>query len=220
MPPMPPGIAPPPIMPPKPLPPPPSIMRLIIGPMVCIIMAKRRLPIFAFIMSSIGAIWVIMSSPPPPPPKPANWALAGIVVSVNSSKSMAAWHTTLSAPVMVKLLVRRAARGSGAVRTHGARLGAGRRPICEKDHTGLRGLSPEALLHRRKAELHLPFHVGGELMRQHVRDPDEAAARLAFGKHLGGGAVLRQAFALDGVDQPPALVVAVDQYFARHRAVG
>jgi hypothetical protein len=35
-------------------------------------MPKRRLPIFAFIISSIGAICVIMSSPPPPPPKPAN----------------------------------------------------------------------------------------------------------------------------------------------------
>src|SRR5215470_15638512 len=190
MPPMPAGIPPP--MPPKPPPPimppmpPPSIMRLIIGPMVCIIMAKRRLPIFGFIISSIGAIWVIMSSPPPPP-KPTNCAFAGIVVSVNSSKSVAAWHTTLSAPVMAKLLVRRAARGSGAVRTHGARLGAGAHAICEKDHRGLRGLSPEALVHGRKPEFHLPFHVGGELMRQHVCDPDEAAARFAFGKHLGGG---------------------------------
>jgi len=45
----------------------------------------------------------------PPPPKPANWAFAGIVVSVNSSRRVAAWHTTLSAPVMAKLLVRRAA---------------------------------------------------------------------------------------------------------------
>src|SRR5262249_33411281 len=180
-PPMPPK-PPPPIMPPiPPIPPPPSIMRLIIGPMVCIIMAKRRLPIFAFIISSIGAIWVIMS-PPPPPPKPANWAFAGIVVSVNSSKSVAAWHTTLSALVMAKLLVRRAARGSGAVRTHGARLGAGAHAICEKDHRDLRSLPPERLLHGGKAELHLPFHVGGELMRQHVRDPDEAGARFAFGK--------------------------------------
>ena len=67
--------------------------------MVCISIAKRRLPIFAFIISSIVAIWVIMS-PPPAPPIPANWALAGIVVSVNSSSSVAAWHTTLSAPVM------------------------------------------------------------------------------------------------------------------------
>ena len=63
--PKPPGIPPPPptaaaIMPPRP-PPPFSIMWLIIGPMVCIIMPKRRLPIFAFIISSIGAIWVIMS---------------------------------------------------------------------------------------------------------------------------------------------------------------
>src|SRR4029450_11174060 len=182
-PPMPPK-PPPPIMPPMP---PPSIMRLIIGPMVCIIMAKRRLPIFAFIISSIGAIWVIMSSPPPAPPKPANWAFAGIVVSVNSSKSVAALHTTLSAPVMAKLLVRRAARGSGAVRTHGARLGAGAHAICEKDHTGLRGLPSKALLHGGEGPLHLPFHVGGELMRQHVRDPDEAGARFAFGKHLGGG---------------------------------
>ncbi len=67
-------------MPPSP-PPPFSIMRLIIGPMVCISMAKRRLPIFAFIISSIGAIWVIMSSPPapPPPPKPANCAFAGVL---------------------------------------------------------------------------------------------------------------------------------------------
>ena len=43
-----------------------SVMRLIIGPMVCIIAAKRRLPIFAFIISSIGAICVIISWPPPP----------------------------------------------------------------------------------------------------------------------------------------------------------
>ena len=65
-------------------------MRPIIGPMVCIIMPKRRLPIFAFIISSIGAICVIMSSPPPPPPKPANCALAGIDVRVNSKSSVAA----------------------------------------------------------------------------------------------------------------------------------
>jgi hypothetical protein len=63
-------------------------MRLIIGPMVCIIVAKRRLPIFAFIISSIGAIWVIMSPPPPPPP--ANCAFAGIEVRVNSKSSAAA----------------------------------------------------------------------------------------------------------------------------------
>ncbi len=105
--------------------------------MVCIIMAKRRLPIFAFIISSIGAICVIMSSPPPPPPppKPPNWAFAGIDVSVNNSSSVAAWHTTLSAPVMAKLHVRRAAEG-GAVGTHGARLGKGRQLFCEKNHTG------------------------------------------------------------------------------------
>jgi hypothetical protein len=69
--------------------------------MVCIIMAKRRLPIFAFIISSIGAIWVIMSSPPPPPP---NWAFAGADVSVNNTNSVAAWQITLSAPFMVLLL--------------------------------------------------------------------------------------------------------------------
>jgi hypothetical protein len=65
---------------------------------------KRRLPIFAFIISSIGAIWVIMSPSPPPPPKPPNWAFAGADVRVNSSSTVAAWQTTLSAPVMVSLL--------------------------------------------------------------------------------------------------------------------
>ena len=72
--------------------------------MVCIIMAKRRLPIFAFIISRIGAICVIIS-PPPPPLRPCNWAFTGTDVSVNSNSSVAAWHTTLSAPVMVSLLL-------------------------------------------------------------------------------------------------------------------
>src|SRR5262245_19509263 len=227
---------PPPIMPP--MPPPPSIMRLIIGPMVCIIMAKRRLPIFAFIISSIGAIWVIMSSPPPPLPKPANWAFAGIVVSVNSSSSAAAWHTTLSAPVMAKLLVRRAARRSGAVRTHGARLEAGEGAFCEKDHTRLWTaagaddgiavravkcsgcVAPQRLLHCRRAEIHLHVHVGRNRVRQHVGDPHQAAAVIAFGEHLRRRAVVCQTLALDGIDLPPLLVVAIDQHLARHRAVG
>ena len=117
-------------MPPMP-PPLPSIMPLIIGPMVCIIMAKRRLPIFAFIISSIGAIWVIMSSPPPPPPKPANWAFAGIVVSVNSSTAwppgtppcqLRSWQNSSCA---ARLRKRRS-------RAHGARLGAGGGPSVRK----------------------------------------------------------------------------------------
>ena len=81
--------------------------------MVCIIMPKRRLPIFAFIISSIGAIWVIMS----PPPGPPNWALAGPVVRVNSKSSVAAWHTTLSAPVMVFAPVRSSAEAAPNGRT-------------------------------------------------------------------------------------------------------
>jgi hypothetical protein len=91
-PPKPPGIPPPPPNPPPPF----SIIRLIIGPMVCINAPKRRLPILAFIISSIGAIWVIMSPPPPPlPPTPPNWAFAGKVVTVNSSSSVAIWHASL-----------------------------------------------------------------------------------------------------------------------------
>jgi hypothetical protein len=71
--------------------------------MVCITMAKRRLPIFAFIISSIGAIWVM--SPSPPSPKPVNWAFAGAEVRVSeNTSSVAAWHTILLAPVMVLLL--------------------------------------------------------------------------------------------------------------------
>jgi hypothetical protein len=123
---------PPPSIPPKP-PPPPSIIRLIIGPMVCISMAKRRLPIFAFIISSIGAIWVIMS-PPPAPPSPANWALAGIVVSVNSSSSAAAWHTTLSAPVMALLPEAPAPRKRRHPDAIAPRLGSSRARFREKDH--------------------------------------------------------------------------------------
>ncbi|UCF54617.1 MAG: hypothetical protein JSV48_10440 [Bradyrhizobium sp.] len=100
-----------------PIPPPPfSIMRLIIGPMVCIMMAKRRLPIFAFIISSIGAIWVIMSSPPAPPP-PRNCALAGVLATDNNSSTAAAWQITLSAPLMAcssRVWLR---RESGADRT-------------------------------------------------------------------------------------------------------
>ena len=67
--------------------------------MVCISIAKRRLPIFAFIISSIGAIWVIMSSPPAPPP-PRNCAFAGTLEIENSSSTAAAWQITLSAPLM------------------------------------------------------------------------------------------------------------------------
>src|SRR6267154_3266394 len=108
---------PPPSIPPKP-PPPFCIIRLIIGPMVCIIMPNRRLPILAFIMLSIGAIWVIMSSPPPPPP---NWALAGTVERVNSSSSVAAQHASLSARVMVLLLA--CASSAEAVQTGRTRRG-------------------------------------------------------------------------------------------------
>src|ERR1035438_7073647 len=146
-PPRPPGIIPlrppPPIIPPKPPPPPPSIMPLIIGPMVCIIMAKRRLPILAFIISSIGAIWVIMSPPPPPPPpKPANWAFAGALVRVNSSSTVAAWQMTLSAPFIVSSS-RAQLRESGANRTHPKRLGIAAYGFCEKDHIGALGHDPE-----------------------------------------------------------------------------
>ncbi|MGY3353849.1 hypothetical protein ACVWZK_000512 [Bradyrhizobium sp. GM0.4] len=108
---------PPPIMP---RPPPPfSIMRLIIGPMVCIIMPKRRLPILAFIISSIGAIWVIMSSPPAPPP-PKNCAFAGALEIENISSTAAAWQITLSAPLMACSSRAWRRRESGANRTHGA----------------------------------------------------------------------------------------------------
>ena len=71
--------------PPRP-PPPPSIMFDIIGPMVCIIIANRFLPILAFIISSIGAIWVIMSWSPPPPP---NCAFAGAAVATASNSASA-----------------------------------------------------------------------------------------------------------------------------------
>ncbi len=101
-------------------------MRLIIGPMVCISMAKRRLPIFAFIISSIGAIWVIMSSPPaPPPPKPANCAFAGVLAKENSSSTAAAWQITLSAPFMACSSRALRRRESGANRTHAGMIADG-----------------------------------------------------------------------------------------------
>ena len=99
-------------------------MRLIIGPMVCIIMAKRRLPIFAFIISSIGAIWVIMSSPPAPPP-PRNCAFAGELATENSSSTAAAWQITLSAPLMACSSRARHRRKSGANRTHAGMIAGG-----------------------------------------------------------------------------------------------
>ena len=57
-------------------------------------------------------------------------------------------------------------------------------------------------------------------MRQHVDDPGQPAAAVAFGRYLHRGAVLLDPFADDGIDQPPPRVVAIDQQFARHRAVG
>ena len=72
---------------------------LIIGPIVCIIMAKRRLPIFAFIISSIGAIWAIMS--PPVPPSGANCALAGAGAIEIARNSAAVRHALPRAPIMV-----------------------------------------------------------------------------------------------------------------------
>jgi hypothetical protein len=59
-------------------------------------MPNRRGPILAFIISSIGVNAVIM-----PPP---NCGRAGRLVTENSSSTAAAWHTTLSAPVMALLL--------------------------------------------------------------------------------------------------------------------
>ena len=60
----------------------------------------------------------------------------------------------------------------------------------------------------------------GENNDVHVDDPDQPAARLAIGKHLHRGAVLLDALADRGIDQPPPGVVAIDQELARHRAVG
>src|ERR1700682_3736889 len=182
---------PPPSMPPKP-PPPPSIIWLIIGPMVCINMPKRRLPILAFIISSIGAIWVIMS-PPPPPPKPPNWALAGADVRVNSSSTVAAWQTTLSAPVMVFAPRVRSSAVSGANRTHAARLETDGSAFCEKDHVGagaLRRVAPQCLLHRQRGLIHLAIDVRRDFIGQHIDDPDQPGAAVAIGYHLHRRAVL------------------------------
>src|ERR1700722_398193 len=214
---------PPPIIPPRPPPPPPSIMPLIIGPMVCIIMAKRRLPILAFIISSIGAIWVIISPPPPPPPppRPANWALAGAVVSVNSKSSVAAWHTTLSAPVMDLLLACASSAGGGANRTHVSRLAAGGGAFCEKDHIGaLRGVAAQRFPHGQRRLVHLGINIGRDFVGQDVDDPDQARARFSVGDHLNRRAVLFDPLADHRKDQPPTHLVASDQQFARYRAVG
>src|SRR5258708_3204828 len=130
-PPNPPGIAPHPNPPPVP-PPPFSIIPLLLGPMVCIIMPKRRLPILAFIISSMGANWVIMS--PPPPPKPPNWAFAGAVVRVNNTSSAGCLaHHLVSSGHVPAPRVRRSA-GRGANGTHPARSAADRIEFCEKDH--------------------------------------------------------------------------------------
>ena len=72
----------------------------------------------------------------------------------------------------------------------------------------------------RAGPIHLRVHVGRDLIRQHVGDPHKAGAPVAFGEHLNRSAVLLDAFADDGIDQPPLRVVAIDQDFARHRAVG
>src|SRR6185312_16300894 len=191
-------------------------MRLIIGPMVCINIAKRRLPIFAFIISSIGAICVIMSSPPPPPPRPANCAFAGIDVSVNNSSSVAAWQTTLSAPVMVLFLMRRRPRTRRHWDAWGEARNGRRADLCERS----RCLASQRFLHGQHAQIHLRVHVGCDLVRQHVGGPYEAGAAIARVKDLGRGAVLPDAFADDGVDQPPLVVVAVDHDLARYGAVG
>src|ERR1700722_16984341 len=211
-----------PIMPPRPPPPPPSIMPLIIGPMVCIIMAKRRLPILAFIISSIGAIWVIISPPPPPPPpRPASWALAGAVVSVNSKSSVAAWHTTLSAPVMDLLLACASSAGGGANRTHVSRLTAGGGAFCEKDHIGaLRAVAAQRFPHGQRHLVHLRINIGRDFVGQDVDDPDQPRARFSVGDPLNRRAVLFDPLADHRKDQPPTRLVAIDQQFARHRAVG
>ena len=74
-------------------------------------------------------------------------------------------------------------------------------------------------MHGGETQIHLRVHVGRDLVRQHVRDPHEAGAPVAFGEHLRGSAVLLDTLADDGVDQPPLAVVAIDQDLARHRAV-
>src|SRR6516164_6015307 len=84
----------------------------------------------------------------------------------------------------------------------------------------MRRLPPKCALHRRRALVHLATDVGRDLMRQHVDDPDYAAARIAIGDDLHRGAVLLHALADDGIDQPPSRIVAIDQKLARHHAVG
>src|SRR5205085_8428354 len=58
--------------------------------------------------------------------------------------------------------------------------------------------------------------IAGEIIRQEVYDPDHAAP-VGLGEHLHRGAVMLEALVQDRVDQPPVLVVAAHQSFARDR---
>src|SRR3954449_6329402 len=77
----------------------------------------------------------------------------------------------------------------------------------------------QRVLHRPRSELHLLFDVRRDLVRQHVGDPDHPAAFLTVRDDLNRRAVLGQALVPDGIDETPAVIVAIDQLLARYAAV-
>src|ERR1700733_10913470 len=82
-----------------------------------------------------------------------------------------------------------------------------------------RTLMLERSLHRRSSLIHVCGNEPGQLVWQHVDDPDNAAASLIIGKDLHRGAARYETSSGLSVHEPARFVVDVDEQFARHPAV-
>lgn len=92
---------------------------------------------------------------------------------------------------------------------------------CRNQWLALPGLRLYRLFHDHGAALDPQTDFHGELMRQHVGDPDEPALAHVVGKHLERGVVMHELHARlnDGISQPARLVIHGNDQFTHHTAV-
>ena len=78
----------------------------------------------------------------------------------------------------------------------------------------------QRLLHGAHPVLHHAADGAGEIVRQQIGDPDDAAAPALLGEHLQRPVVMRRPALHHGPDQAAGRIVDVDDELARHQAVG
>ena len=166
----------PPIMPPKP-PPPFSIIRLIIGPMVCIIMAEAALAHLGFHhfehRRHLGHHVAAASA--------AEAGELGLRRHRGEGKQQQQRGCLAHRPCQLQSwFCSSRAQRRGTRRQPDARGEARARPgvaFCEKDHVARGHRASRAFCIAQRRLIHLAADIGRDLVRQHVDDPDQPAAR-------------------------------------------